>query len=197
MAIDVETVRHVLQGRAVGAAGLEVVTRRAAVAAIVRPVPGDCEVLLIRRAQQVGDPWSGHMAFPGGKMDPGDPDLLTTARRETFEEVGIDLAHHEFLGRLDDIPATPRGQRAGMVVAPHVFALQQSASLRLNIGEVAAAHWVPLTPLLRGQLQTKKAFERDGRKVELPAFAVAERDVVWGLTYRMLSDLLDLLPREP
>lgn len=194
MGLDVATVRNVLRDRAIGDAGLEVVTRRAAVAAIVRPVSDDCEVLLIRRAQQVGDPWSGHMAFPGGKMDPEDVDLRATAQRETLEEVGIDLAGHEFLGRLDDIPATPKGQRSGMVVAPHVFALQQSATLSLNTGEVAAAHWVPLSPLLRGESQAQREFEREGRRIILPAFAVAERDVVWGLTYRMLSDLLELLP---
>ncbi|MCA9639821.1 MAG: NUDIX domain-containing protein, partial [Myxococcales bacterium] len=66
--------------------------RFAAVAAVLRPTDADTEVLLIRRAEHEGDPWSGHMAFPGGRHDPTDPDLLTTARRETLEEVGLDLS---------------------------------------------------------------------------------------------------------
>ena len=75
-------------------------------AAILRPGDPEPEVLLIRRAEKVGDPWSGHMAFPGGRADPRDPDLRATAVRETREEVGLDLENDaELIGILDDIPA--------------------------------------------------------------------------------------------
>ena len=61
----------------------------AAVAIVLAPDPD--AVLLIRRAERAGDPWSGHMALPGGRYEPKDPDLLGTALRETVEEVGVAL----------------------------------------------------------------------------------------------------------
>src|SRR6478752_6570976 len=70
----------------------------AAVAAVLVPSPD--AVLLIRRAERAGDPWSGHMALPGGRREPEDADLVETARRETFEEVGLQLARSDLLGGL-------------------------------------------------------------------------------------------------
>ena len=64
---------------------------RAAVAIVVREGTDGPQVLLIRRAEHPGDAWSGHMAFPGGREDPGDESLLATAIRETFEELALDL----------------------------------------------------------------------------------------------------------
>ncbi|HEU4700285.1 MAG TPA: NUDIX domain-containing protein, partial [Gemmatimonadales bacterium] len=63
--------------------------RWAAVALVVTPAPDS--MLLIRRAERAGDPWSGHMALPGGRHSRGDADLAATAMRETAEEVGVRL----------------------------------------------------------------------------------------------------------
>ena len=69
----------------------------AAVALILLPTSdGDLEALFIKRAEVEGDPWSGQMAFPGGRRDPVDDDLLATAARATLEETGIDLARAPF-----------------------------------------------------------------------------------------------------
>ena len=77
--------------------------RRAAVAALLAESPNGVELLLIRRAERASDPWSGHMALPGGHLDPSDADLRATAVRETREELGIDLERDaQFLGRLQD-----------------------------------------------------------------------------------------------
>jgi 8-oxo-dGTP pyrophosphatase MutT (NUDIX family) len=93
--------------------------RRAAVAVTLAPGPEELEVLLIRRAEHEGDPWSGHMAFPGGHHDPTDPTLAATAERETLEEVGIDLARHgRLVSRLDEVQAQARGSALDMVVTP-------------------------------------------------------------------------------
>ena len=165
--------------------------RQAAVAAVLRerdPQLG-AEVLLIRRAERVGDPWSGHMAFPGGRRDPSDADLLATALRETREEVGLDLsAHARLLGRLDDVDAVARGQRVGMVIAPYVFALHGDAPLALGDGEVAEALWAPVRPLYEGVSRTTYPYVHGAVRYELPAHRVGER-VVWGLTYHMLEAL--------
>src|SRR5450432_2372229 len=78
-------------------------TRQAAIAVIFLELEMSLDVLLIERAIREGDPWSGHMALPGGHADPADADLSATAERETLEEVGLDLrAIGERLGRLSD-----------------------------------------------------------------------------------------------
>lgn len=85
--------------------------RRAAVAAVLRFDRGRPEVLLMKRAEHPGDRWSGHVSFPGGREEDHDPDLLTTALRETHEELGLDLdASARLLGRLDDVRAVAKGR---------------------------------------------------------------------------------------
>jgi 8-oxo-dGTP pyrophosphatase MutT (NUDIX family) len=166
-------------------------SRRAAVSAILRPGRHDTELLLIKRAERDGDPWSGHMALPGGHVEPKDADLLATARRETLEEIGLDLRHHELLGALDEHPASAQGRFTGMVIAPFVFALCAEDSLRPN-HEVADMLWAPLGRLARGEADVVKEFWRDGQLVRFPAFAVGEY-VVWGLTHRVLRNLFATL----
>jgi 8-oxo-dGTP pyrophosphatase MutT (NUDIX family) len=163
-------------------------SKRAAVATILRSRPDGPEVLLIRRAENPQDPWSGHMAFPGGREAPQDPDLLATAIRETLEEIGLDLhrsAH--LLGRLDALPAVARGRRVGLTIAPFVFELTEDAPLEPNY-EVAEWIWAPLDPLLRGALATTMPYEFEGQRLSLPAHDVQGR-LVWGLTHRMLETL--------
>lgn len=167
-------------------------TRQAAVAAILRAARGEPEVLLIRRAEHPRDPWSGHMAFPGGRHDPSDPDLLDTARRETLEELGLDLGRHaRLLGMLDEIEAIARGRRTGIVIRPYVFALEEEPELAPN-AEVAEVVWAPLAPMLRGENATTLPYRRDGLDLVLPGYDVGGR-VVWGLTYEMLQRLFSLL----
>jgi 8-oxo-dGTP pyrophosphatase MutT (NUDIX family) len=165
--------------------------RRAAVAAVLRPGPIEPELLLIRRAERVGDPWSGHMALPGGHHAPSDRDMLATALRETREEVGLDLTQHDLLGPLDEYPATARGAFTGIVIAPFVFALRSAAEVQPN-HEVADYIWTPLGSMARGESDVVKELERDGQLVRFPGFGVGEH-VVWGLTHRVLRDFFSLL----
>ena len=193
MRIDVQTVRRALEGRSHRAAPARTDDRYAAVAAILRQHSSEAEVLLIRRAQHDGDPWSGHMAFPGGQREATDQDLLQTAVRETFEEVGLALDPGvHLIGRLDELPAMARGRRIGMIIAPFVFALEHTAELCHNIAEVDECVWTPLSPLARGERDTTLEYEYDGQRVLLPGFDVEGR-VVWGLTHRMLAALFELL----
>jgi 8-oxo-dGTP pyrophosphatase MutT (NUDIX family) len=166
---------------------------RAAVAIVVREATDGPQVLLIRRADHPGDAWSGHMAFPGGRENPQDENLLATAIRETLEEVGLDLGQAgRLLGQLAPLPAVARGRLVGMTIVPFIFELVADAEL-LYSEEVAEAVWVPLDPLLQGQLRTTFAVDRDGgERMELPAHDVGGR-IVWGLTYRMLDSLFELL----
>jgi 8-oxo-dGTP pyrophosphatase MutT (NUDIX family) len=174
--------------------------RRAAVAAILREpasADGGAEILLIRRAERPEDPWSGHMALPGGRREPADPSLLHTVRRETQEEVGIDLQRQaELVGELDELPAMARGRPVGLVITPFVFELVEVPELIMNEAEVAEALWAPLGPLLAGDAHTTRPYVHEGQRFALPAFDVDGR-VVWGLTYEMLESFFRLLREGP
>lgn len=164
---------------------------RAAVAAILR-YRGDAEILLIRRSEQPGDPWSGHMAFPGGRSDPTDDITQDTAERETREEVGLDLTRQaELLGRLDDLTAMARGRTINLVVEPFVYLLHDDVELTLN-EEVDEALWTQLAPMQRGELDCTRPYSFEGQLLQLPAYQVGPH-VVWGLTYRMLTLLFELM----
>jgi 8-oxo-dGTP pyrophosphatase MutT (NUDIX family) len=157
----------------------------AAVAVILAPEPDSA--LLIRRAERTGDPWSGHMALPGGRQDPTDTDLIATAIRETAEEVGLELGLQHLIGSLDDVvPRTPA--LPPIAVRPYVFVLDRRPELSLN-SEVAAARWVPLDLLLLADNYHTIRLEIRGESREFPAYRVDD-SVVWGLTERILSGLL-------
>lgn len=166
-------------------------TPRAGVALLVRPAPADLEVLLIRRADREGDPWSGHMAFPGGRAQAGDRDLADTAARETHEEVGIDPRRAgRWLGSLDDL-APASGVRR-IVVQPHVFAVGGDAAPVPDPREVAAALWIPVGELADPATATEHLLELEGgARLRLPAFGTRGQ-VIWGMTHRMLSQFLEL-----
>ncbi|MBX3204804.1 MAG: CoA pyrophosphatase [Labilithrix sp.] len=165
---------------------------RAAVAAILRELPGadSADLFFIRRADHPTDPWSGHIAFPGGRRDPGDASLLETAIRETREEVGIDLSAGRLLGRLPDVPAFMRSN-GGLVVTPFVFALSGDVPVVPNV-EVATTLWVPVTTLARGEGKSRFNFDYEGQSYDLPCMHLDPgQHRLWGLTYRMLETLLD------
>lgn len=165
---------------------------RAAVAAVLRDTVGGVEVLLIRRSEREGDPWSGHMALPGGRHEPSDTDLLHTALRETEEELGLSLEPDALLSTLDDLEAVARGRRTGLVIRPFVFRWPASAPRLRPNEEVAEAVWAPLVPIHRGDWDTERPYELAGKTWPLPAWNVHGR-IVWGLTHRILSDLLGRL----
>ncbi|HJQ10207.1 MAG TPA: CoA pyrophosphatase [Gemmatimonadaceae bacterium] len=166
--------------------------RRAAVALIFRAGDeGRPELLFIKRAEYPGDPWSGQVAFPGGREEQSDESLAGTAIRETSEETGIDLARDgKIIGALDDL--YPRSVRLPAIsVRPFVFALDNSAELTLS-SEVALAFWIPF-----GSLATTDAWREDtvqASGIQLNARVFRHQDhVIWGLTERILAQLIQLV----
>jgi 8-oxo-dGTP pyrophosphatase MutT (NUDIX family) len=156
----------------------------AAVAVIIAPDPDS--ILLIRRADRLGDPWSGHMALPGGRREPEDPDLLATVMRETHEEVGIDLTTEDLLGILDNVvPNSP--VLPPIAVRPFVFAPAGHPQVVLN-PEVADARWVQLDRLLHSDSRRRTTVEVQGGHLEVDAYHL-EDAVVWGMTERILRSL--------
>lgn len=163
----------------------------AAVALILRPGT-DLDVLLIRRAQHDEDPWSGHVALPGGRRDPADIDLSMTARRETLEEVGIDLdAIGRELGRLQ--PVVPASKRLpSLSITPYVFGVRPGHELVLDGREVDAAVWVPLSDLHDERAAGEILIEIEGGSHRFPSVTWQDY-VVWGLTLRVLHHFFDVL----
>jgi 8-oxo-dGTP pyrophosphatase MutT (NUDIX family) len=174
---------HQLQGPAVDS---DPDRQWAAVAIIVAPAPD--AILLIRRSERSGDPWSGHMALPGGRRDAEDRELLDTAIRETREEVGIHLDPKELVGILQ--PVIPRTRvLPPIAIQPFVFYLERRPELTLN-SEVAAAIWVDLERLLHSRAHGPVELTVGGANRVVPAFQL-EDGVVWGLTERILASLLE------
>jgi 8-oxo-dGTP pyrophosphatase MutT (NUDIX family) len=168
------------------------VTRRAAVAAVLREAGPGLELLFIKRAEDPRDRWSGHMAFPGGREEPGDESLLATAVRETREEIGLDLlGQGEHLGGLDEIHAMARGRPVDLGITPFVFRLHGPAHLTLS-SEVTSLHWLPLDDLLGERHLTTFEYVHEGTPLRLPCLKVGEV-VIWGLTFRMFSGLREAL----
>lgn len=159
--------------------------RWAAVALILAPDPAS--LLLIRRAERAGDPWSGQVGLPGGRRGPEDADLVETATRETVEEVGIDLTRAHRLGALDDVaPRTPT--LPPIAVRPYVFALPGRPPVRLN-PEVASCHWVEVSHLARPGASRLTTVTIRGNSLQVPAFML-EGMAVWGMTERILASFL-------
>ena len=170
--------------------GVAAAARRAAVAAVVRGGPAGEELLFIRRAEHPLDPWSGHMAFPGGMVDPGDADPLAAARRETLEELGLDLtATATLIGRLSDV--APLSLAASLSISPFVFELGTAEVALVPNEEVQEAVWIPWRFLADRSQRSSFFWSRKGVPVPMPC-ARWEGRVVWGLTLRMVDELVAL-----
>lgn len=169
-------------------------TARAAVAMLLKPQARDLHMFFIHRAHHPLDPWSGHMAFPGGRQDPEDLDLSFTSYRETKEEVGIDLnLHSEYLGRMTELQAMARGRPISMTVSPFIYLVSPEVSPQPDPVEVQDIIWVPLS------FMQQKGVERlvsrpmpDGSAIEVPALEYGGK-TIWGLTYRMMRGFLELI----
>jgi len=163
----------------------------AAVAVILHDGDEGIEALFIHRAVRAGDTWSGQIAFPGGRREPSDPDLLTTAIRETMEEVGVDLSPVERLGVLDDLyPRTP--VLPPVVVRPFVFALTARPPIVLN-PEAQDAFWVSFRALQAPGVRGEIVIDHPGiPRRALPAYTLGNR-TIWGMSERILTPLISLV----
>jgi 8-oxo-dGTP pyrophosphatase MutT (NUDIX family) len=156
----------------------------AAVALILRTSPeaGD-EVLLIRRAEREGDPWSGQIAFPGGRVEDADSCFRDTAVRETMEEVGIDLREGGgFAGYMRALQARTRS----IWVVPCVFFPVVPLEVASASQEVASTRWVSISRLASPESRSSFTLNRGGENLSFPAIEVDDF-MIWGLTERILS----------
>jgi 8-oxo-dGTP pyrophosphatase MutT (NUDIX family) len=163
---------------------------RAAVAMILHQTPHDVEILFIQRAAHDLDPWSGHIAFPGGKLEEGEFECQA-ACRETLEEIGIDLEQGRYLGRLSDIV----GANLPVKVSCCLFGIDRMNFRPVLNEEVRDLFWITLSELRdRGRhMQSQVAF--DDKRYDVPAIRlpVENKPLLWGITYRLVMQLLHLL----
>ena len=159
--------------------------QRAAVAVIVT-AEADPALLFVKRRERVGDPWSGHVAFPGGFAAPSDPSLEATAARETLEETGLVLEASS-LGRLGDVyPRTVHLPR--VIVTPVVFLAQDRSPVAAS-PEVERALWLPVAGLRDPANRGTLILDRPEGNRTFPTINVGGL-AIWGLTERILSELL-------
>lgn len=167
---------------------------RAAVAIVFRvSAEGVPEVLFIERAVREGDPWSGHVALPGGRRDPADATLQDTAIRETREETAIDLATEGVvLGTLDELrPRTPT--LPPIIVTPFVAIVRSDAAVTPS-EEAADAFWVPWSLLTDATIARESSVTVRGAEWRVQSYVIG-RHVVWGMTERILRGLIELAGR--
>ncbi|HEY8061756.1 MAG TPA: CoA pyrophosphatase [Gemmatimonadales bacterium] len=160
---------------------------RAAVALVLATGPD--RLLLIRRAERMGDPWSGHLALPGGRYHADDADLLATAIRETNEETSVHLEREWCRAQLDDLlPRTPT--LPPIVVRPFVFFVPEAVAPGVS-SEVVYSTWLPLAHLAAdGVFRARPVVVRGEQRVE-EGYQLPE-GFLWGMTERILSPVLML-----
>jgi len=146
-------------------------------------------MLFIKRPENERDPFSGHMAFPGGRMEGSDKSKLETAVRETIEEVGIDInLSGRILGALDDVnPNNPRARN--YLVTPYLSILNEEVTIKPDSNEVEKVIWVPMPHLNDDKNAQVRMRDRGGRLVKDYAYNY-EQYIIWGMTGRILHQFL-------
>jgi 8-oxo-dGTP pyrophosphatase MutT (NUDIX family) len=160
-------------------------TANAAVAILIKELQDDLELFLVKRAEVDGDPWSGDMAFPGGKRTSEDPSILATAKRELLEETSITFNKKDPLGVM---PAEHSSVRTDIKVQPVLFHFENISEVKLS-HELQSYLWAPLKELKN----TKTQGNVKGREVPIFNF---KGEVIWGLTFRMLDKIIGMLDED-
>jgi 8-oxo-dGTP pyrophosphatase MutT (NUDIX family) len=166
---------------------------KAAVSVILREGPNGTEILLMQRAHHDADPWSGQMAFPGGKIEPSDAGPQQAAMRETLEEVGIELSDKHYVGRLNDLYSFKIDDVYGAHLSSFVFCVDEDVQIVPNY-EVADTVWLPLA-----WLESEHNYLLyETSRIELPKMPsvlidTQKQQVLWGLTLRIVVHLFDII----
>jgi 8-oxo-dGTP pyrophosphatase MutT (NUDIX family) len=193
MPFTIEEIRKALSRHQPTLVAREPAHAEAAVALVLAGAGGALSLCAIRRAEHPLDPWSGHMALPGGRASPQDAGPRAAAERETLEEIGIALTEAHWIGPLSDVLVRLGGGDRRMVLSPFVYYLGEELAPFAPSDEVAEAFWIPLAHLWDPRNTSHLEWERNGARLLYPAIRFREH-AIWGITFRVLtlfSDVLD------
>ncbi|MCZ6843164.1 MAG: CoA pyrophosphatase [SAR324 cluster bacterium] len=192
--ISISSIRQALAARQGDNGSGEGAGISAAVAMIFAGDEQAPDLCVIRRAERAGDPWSGHMAFPGGKREAADASVRAAAQRETLEEVGLRLRESHYLAALPHMPVRAGGRDTGIILFPFVYYLGARRGRLSPNGEVAEAFWIPLSHILDSRNQVEMPLQREGQKLIFPSILYGGHHI-WGVTYRVLMQFAEALGR--
>ncbi len=192
--MTLDDIRGALNARQHKPAKFKATPRQASVAMILSGREADLEVCFIRRAERTGDPWSGQVAFPGGKADSSDSDAHSVAERETHEEVGLKLTPSHRIGPLPTRQVATRN----LVLSPfiyHIDTAEKATVFAREPDEVAHVFWVPMQHLFQQSSATELEYPAEGCGMTFPGIRY-EEDVIWGLTLNVLDSFAQIMQRE-
>lgn len=165
---------------------------RAAVAVVLRETNQGAQALLVERARRPGDPWSGDMAFPGGRVDAGDElSASRAACRETVEEIGLAIGRRDGIGRLSDRLSLDHRRRGLMVISPFVYRWPAEGCLQTN-HEIAGCEWISLAWLAEHTHRQRLDWRLGPIALGMPSYELGDQRHLWGLTLGMLDELIAL-----
>lgn len=193
--LTIDEIRVMLENQAHEPADFEPHPAQASVAMILADGRHDLDVCFIRRAERRGDPWSGQVAFPGGRAGPSDVNASAVAERETFEEIGLQLRTDHLIGAL---PVRPIERQELNVLSPFVYYVDAGAQTTATVRErheVADVFWVPLHHLFNGAAATELEYPMAGTATRFPGIRYGEH-VIWGLTLRVLESFAEIVQRD-
>ncbi|MDD2367254.1 MAG: CoA pyrophosphatase [Desulfuromonadaceae bacterium] len=190
MNISLDRIADTLSYLVPGSSKIDATLTRASVAMILHQTTNNLEILFIERAPHKEDPWSGHIAFPGGKLEKGETEY-DAACRESFEEIGVDLKEAAYLGRLCDIA----GSNLPVRVSCCLFVVEKIKFYPKINEEVSDLFWISVSELNDSERHIRSMVSFGEKYFEVPAikFAFEGKPVLWGITYRLVMQFLSLL----
>lgn len=147
---------------------------------------GDCHLLFTKRSEEVKY-HKGEISFPGGVVDEGDRELIHTALREAYEEIGLMEGDVQIIGVLDDIVTITE-----FIVTPIVGLFPYPYPFKVSQVEIAELIEVPLASLLGEDCFSEKKIFRGGQNEIVYAYQYGEH-IIWGATARILKQFLELM----
>ena len=164
----------------------------ACVSLIIKSSVTGLDLAFIRRAHNPQDPWSGQIAFPGGRREKEDRNDIATALRETREEVGWQLLETDFLGYLSDVQARNRSGILNFFLRPLVFYIKEEQIIDgIDSKEVDEVFWISKEYL--EDPKHKTSINVPSRGFDLPGIQFPKGDTLWGLTYMVTQEILNKL----
>lgn len=163
-------------------------SKRAAVALILSE-DDECgiSIFFIKRTENEKDPWSGHMAFPGGRAEKSDTDILDTAIRETFEETGIDLRNGKILGMLSEIKSMR--PNINLIITPFVAIAPPNLD-ELDMFESNEVDEVVKIPISKMKMRSRKA--KFGGEYQQYSTYHYKNYTIWGITAWILDQFFSV-----